>query len=156
MTKQRLSGGTFDAFQMNRAQRITKLSRPISHSSSAKLHKYSPAWLDIVHVCIRALSLSLLIRLGQMNPRNFVLFDRCERPALSPFPPQLKALTLATSNLLKFTIRRARLPHTRLCVINFILPFLSPPPVFFQRTITSSSSSCWLDRFVNANSKDRS
>lgn len=128
MTKQRLSGGTFDAFQMNRAQRITKLSRPISHSSSAKLHKYSPAWLDIVHVCIRALS--LLIRLGQMNPRkNFVLFDRCERPALFPLPPQLKAPTPATSNLLKFTIRRARLPDTRLCVINFILP-PSPLPCF--------------------------
>lgn len=84
----------------------------------------------ILCTCVSELSLSLLIRLGQMNPRNFVLFDRCERPALSPLPPQLKALTPATSNLLKFIIRRARLPHTRLCVINFILPFLSPPRVF--------------------------
>ena len=104
--------------------------------------------MDILCTCVSIAELSL-IRLGQMNPRNFVLSTVVKGQLfLSPPTPFLKALTPATSKPSEI--------HYSTCSIAayaFIRHQFYPPSVFFQRTITSSS---WIDSFVNsfANSKD--
>lgn len=128
---------------------LTKLSRSISHSSSAKLHKYSPAWWIY---CARVYPLPSSL---SSDLDKWTRGISCSRPlwkasSSSPPTPFLKALTPATSKPSEI--------HYSTCSIAayaFIRHQFYPPSVFFQRTITSCS---WIDSFVNsfANSKDRS
>lgn len=76
------------------------------------------------------------------EPAEFRALDHCERPALPP--STLRALTLATSNLLKFDVLDCRVHVYAPSILSLLCIFPTNDYILL------------LDRFINANSKDRS